>query len=493
MIMQFESIPDFYAQNRYLVKGLLGFLTTLLLSLIFLPKLASIASKIGLVDMPDRRKRHAGAKPLVGGIGMAMALAVTCLVFVPLTNLRGFYAGFVLLVIIGFLDDFKELKYGGKFIAQILAVLFMVYFSYVSLNTFGNLVGFGVVDFGILALPVTIFCTVGVINAYNMADGLDGLAGGIALTAFVAFGILAYLNGQPELALLAVAFGAALIGFLWFNRPPARLFMGDAGSLSIGFALVFFSIAVTQKVGSVVSPVTSLLILTVPICDTIRVIFARLRKGNSPFIADNKHLHHLLIRFGFNRKRTTQIIIGLSAGFALFSVIGTIMRMPDYILFAVFIGYGGAYTAIAISIRSLLTAKLKLKKKRVEQYIEGSVLTRIVLVLSMAAKIIRRERRVAIKVPVICKRGGFFIQGELIDLSMAGFSAKFNEEFLLSDMVQLELRLPKLPAGIAATAEVIRAERLGSGRKYGFRFVSISRPEAEMLRVYLDNPEYRLS
>src|SRR5664280_1201861 len=150
-----------------MLKELISFLVTFLLAAALLPRLASIASRIGLVDMPNRRKTHGRPKPLVGGIGMAMALAVSCLAFVPLSHLRGFYAGFVLLVIIGFLDDFRELKHGGKFIAQILAALVMVYLSGLSLDTFGDLLGLGPVNFGILAIPVTIFCTVGVINAFN--------------------------------------------------------------------------------------------------------------------------------------------------------------------------------------------------------------------------------------------------------------------------------------------------------------------------------------
>jgi UDP-GlcNAc:undecaprenyl-phosphate GlcNAc-1-phosphate transferase len=486
--MQPDATANFYAENRYLIKAVFGLVTTIVLAAIFLPRLAHIASRIGLVDMPDRRKTHAGAKPLVGGLGMAMALAVTCLVFVPLANLRGFYAGFVLLVIIGFLDDFRELRYGGKFIAQIFAALFMVYFSNMLLVSFGNLIGTGAIHFGIMAVPLTIFCTVGVINAFNMVDGLDGLAGGIALVAFLTFAVLSYLNAQPDLALLAIAFSGALVGFLWYNRSPSRLFMGDAGSMSIGFALVFFSLAVTQKTGGSVSPATPLLILAVPICDTIRIIFDRLLRGRNPFAADNKHLHHLLIRFGFNRKRTALIIIGLSAAFALFSVTGTLLRMPDYLFFAVFMIYGGVYTAISVSMRSILIAKLKLKKEGSEQYRTGSRPKRIMLVLATSARIIRRERRIVVKVPVACTYKWGNIEGELADLNAAGFSAVFVEKFTIGDMARFELRLPKLTSGLEVSAEVIWTERTSAGCKYGFRFVSIGGPEAEMIRLYLTNP-----
>ena len=488
--MQLESLSDFYSQNRYLVKAVLGFLAAFLLAFAFFPKLSSIASRIGLLDIPTRRKSHSGAKPLVGGIGMAMALGVACLVFVPLVNLRGFYAGFVLLVIVGFLDDFKELKYGGKFIAQILAVLFMVYFSHVSLNTFGNLVGMGQVDFGILALPMTLFCTVGVINAFNMVDGLDALAGSVSFTAFIVFAFLAYLNSQAEVAMLAVAFSGAVLAFLWYNRPPAKLFMGDAGSLSIGFALAFFSVAITQKPGGIVSPVASLMILAVPVCDTIRLIIARLLRRKSPFAADNKHLHHLLIRIGFSRKRAVLIILMVSVLLAVLSVAGTLLRWPDYGLFAVFVVYAVVYTALTVSIKKIVAAKIRLRNAGRRQY-DSSRFRSALLVIATAARIIRRDSRVSLKASVKGKFMGRIFSGLMMDLSNKGFSAIIGLEFAVGDLVEFEICLTGMPAKLEVTSEVVWTEKKGPDWKCGFRIIDISRPEAEFLRLYLDNPDLR--
>jgi UDP-GlcNAc:undecaprenyl-phosphate GlcNAc-1-phosphate transferase len=473
-----------------MIKELLVFLMTLLLAVALFPRLANIASRMGLVDIPDRRKTHIKPRPLVGGIGMAMALAVSCIALVPLSNLRGFYAGFVLLVIVGFLDDFKELRYGGKFIAQILAVLSMVYFSGLSLETFGDLLGFGPIDFGILAVPLTIFCAVGVINAFNMVDGLDGLAGGISFIAFLSFSTLARLNGQHEITLLALAFSGATLAFLYYNRMPARLFMGDAGSLSVGFALVFFAVAITQKQDSVVSPVTALLILAVPICDTIRVMIARLLRGKNPFVADNKHLHHLLIRLGFNRKRTVMIIVVLSALLAGVAIGGTVFHLPDYYLFGAFSIYGGAYTAIAISIRKILNAKLRLKKNS-PQHFNSSRLMSIVLVLATSARIMRRDKRVSLRAPVTGRFMDMKLSGILHDISMTGLSVFFENEFSAGDRIELEISLSGLPARLNVIAEVIWSERLGTARKYGLKTVKISKPEAKFLEIYLNNPDIR--
>jgi UDP-GlcNAc:undecaprenyl-phosphate/decaprenyl-phosphate GlcNAc-1-phosphate transferase len=474
-----------------MIKELLIFLTTLILAVALFPRLAGIAARIGLVDLSSGRKAHGRPKPLVGGIGMAMALAVSCLAFVPLSNLRGFYAGFVLLVIVGFLDDFKEMRYAGKFIAQILAVLFMVYFSGLSLNTFGDLLGLGPVNFGILALPITIFCTVGVINAFNMVDGLDGLAGGISFIAFLSFSLLADMNGQPELALLAIAFCGAVLAFLYYNRAPARLFMGDAGSLSIGFALTFFSIAVTQKQGGSISPVTALLILAVPVCDTIRVIIARLLRGKSPFKADNKHMHHLLIRIGFNRKRAVIIILLLSAFLAITAVAGSFLRLPDYYLFAAFALYGIPYTALAFSIRKILTAKLRLRRSDRGDLGDAGKFASMVRVLATAARIIRRERRIPLRAAVRGRFMGRAISGTMLDLGMKGFCAFIEHELSVGDRVEFEIFLTGLPAKLDIIAEVVWIGKARTAGRYGFRIARISEPEAEFLKIYLDNPDIR--
>jgi UDP-GlcNAc:undecaprenyl-phosphate/decaprenyl-phosphate GlcNAc-1-phosphate transferase len=472
------------------IKEILVFLVTLFLAAALFPKLMRIAARIGLVDMPTRRKTHVRPRPLVGGIGMAMALAVSCIAFVPLSHLRGFYAGFILLVIIGFLDDFKELRYGGKFIAQILAVLSIIYFSGLQLNTFGDLLSLGSIDFGLLAVPMTIFCIVGVINALNMVDGLDGLAGGISFVAFLAFSALARLNGQVEITLLALAFSGATLAFLYYNRVPARLFMGDAGSLSIGFALGFFAIAITQKENSVVAPVTALLILAVPICDTIRVMIARLIRGKSPFVADNKHLHHLLIRLGFNRKRTVGIIVALSAFLAIIAFAGSVLRLPDHYMFAVFLVYGGTYTAMAFSIRKILTAKIRLKKSGTGRHGSGRLM-HAVLVLATAARIMRRNRRVPLRTTVSSLFMGTKMSGTMLDLSMTGFSVLFDNEFSLGDRMEFEILLPGLPARLDVVAEVIWSGKAEGARKYGFKIVKISKPEAKFLEVYLSNPNLR--
>lgn len=250
----------------------LAFFVSFAIAFLILPKLTRIASRIGLMDYPDNsRKVHTMPKPLVGGLGMIIGISFSCLLFFPVSELRGFFAGVITLGIVGFLDDFRELNHRLKFLAQIGASAFMIFFSKTVLLSFGDLLSFGPINLGIFTIPMTIFCTVGVINAINMIDGLDGLAGSISLIGFVAFSIFAYLNRQTELMLLSLALCGAVAGFLRYNWHPSRLFMGDSGSLFLGFSLAFLSIAITQTNDSLVPPVAPLLILAVPVVDTITI------------------------------------------------------------------------------------------------------------------------------------------------------------------------------------------------------------------------------
>lgn len=315
------------------------FLMSFFFSSLIIPRLLHIANKIGLIDQPCERKIHARPKPLVGGLGMIMALSLTSLLFLPLTHMRGFFSGLIILTIIGFLDDYREISHYMKFIAQAIAVASIILFSNTVLLSFGDLFSTGNIDLGILAIPLTFFCVIGVINSLNMIDGLDGLAGGLSLIAFLSFAVLSYLNNHADLMALSLGLSGVVLGFLIYNWPPSKLFMGDAESLPIGFSLAFLSIAVTQGKGSNVPPVAPLLILGVPVVDTVIVMTKRILKGRSPFYADKTHIHHRLIASGKGKKMTLYIILAISLILSLLAVGGTILKMPDYYLFLVFAIY----------------------------------------------------------------------------------------------------------------------------------------------------------
>jgi len=332
------------------IRFILVFLTALFSALFVLPKLAHIAQRIGLMDHPGERKIHEDPKPLVGGIGMTIAATFSSLLFIPIGGLRGFFLGLSILLLVGFLDDFKEIGHNQKFLAQIMATTVMVYFSHTALLSFGDLFGFGSVDVGqtdILILCVTVFCVVGVVNAINMIDGLDGLAGGLSFIAFLMFAVHAFLAGNQSLLLLNLAFAGAVLGFLRFNRYPASLFMGDAGSLCLGFSLAFMSLALTQGDEARIRPIVALLILAVPIVDTITVMMKRIVRGESPFKADQYHLHHIILRYGMSRSGAVRLILGISIVLSSFSLLSSVYNVADFWLFLVFVLYFIFYLVIS--------------------------------------------------------------------------------------------------------------------------------------------------
>lgn len=345
---------DVASQSFDVLKVAIIFLSSFLFSAIILPRLSHIAEKIGLIDQPNERKIHNKPMPLVGGLGMIMALSLTSLLFFPLAHLRGFFSGLIILTITGFLDDFKEIDHYWKFIAQAVAVTLMISFSKTVLLSFGDLFSTGQINLGIFAVPLTYFCVIGVINSINMIDGLDGLAGGLSLISLISFAILSYVNNQMELMYLSLGLGGAVLGFLIYNWPPSRLFMGDAGSLSLGFSLAFLSIAITQVKDSHVPPVAPLLILAIPIVDTVTVMIERILRGRSPFYADRTHIHHRLIHTGRGKKETLYIILSLSLLLNVIAVGGTILRIPEYYLFLVF----GIYLLIYLVFRFIQERRL---------------------------------------------------------------------------------------------------------------------------------------
>ncbi|WP_167375003.1 MraY family glycosyltransferase [Prosthecochloris sp. GSB1] len=311
------------------------YLLSLLTAHVSIAGLTASAHKLKLFDQPDNaRKVHSDPKPLVGGLGIVAGVLVTMLLFFPVVKYISFMFSILLILGIGVLDDRYDISFKVRFLAQIAATaITMNYFRGMQLNSFGDLFGFGAVETGLLAVPLTIFCVLGVINAVNMIDGLDGLAGTISLIAFSGFAFLAWLNGMPSFTLLGLAFAGALAAFLKFNWYPSKLFMGDAGSMTLGFVLAFFSIEITQHPQGQVPPMAALLILAVPITDTLVVMTRRMMNRKSPFEPDRTHMHHTLLAMNFKHSGVTVIMGSISLFFTLVALVSTMMHVPEYVLF----------------------------------------------------------------------------------------------------------------------------------------------------------------
>lgn len=314
------------------------FVTALFASLTIVPFLRRWALERGEVDHPDGRKIHSRATPRLGGIAIFLAALFAMLVHVdPEPEVRGILAGGLVVFLTGLVDDLNRLSPRYKFLGQVGGCLIAMVVGKLYITSLGDLFGTGPVILPFwLAIPFTVFAVVGVINAINLIDGLDGLAGGISVIALASFLILALQDGNQNVMFFCTAGLGAIFGFLKYNFFPARIFMGDTGSLTVGFLLAFLAIALTQHAGNRVQPLIPVLILGLPILDTIRVMTTRILQKTSPFIADRTHLHHKFLNLGFQHRFTVIIIYGLSVFWSGFTVV--FHEVPQYFLLAFYLG-----------------------------------------------------------------------------------------------------------------------------------------------------------
>ena len=475
------------------------FLASFFVAIFMLPKLAHIARRLGLLDQPNHRKVHTRPRPLVGGIGMVLAVTFTSLLFIPLDGLRGYFLGLAILVLTGFLDDYKEMGHRQKFLAQIFATAMMIYFSKVVLCSFGDLIGVGDI-----AIPggmyviwiVTIFSVVGVINAVNLIDGLDGLAGGISFIAFLFFAIHASLAHEHTLMFLSLALAGALLGFLRFNWHPSVLFMGDAGSLCLGFSLAFMALALTQAEAGTTRPVTALLILAVPITDTLIVMFKRILRGQSPFVADKYHLHHIFLRYGISRSGAVRIILALSVLMGSLSLLQPVYGISDAMLFAIFAVYFVIYLASSFYIIGLLRYSLKIRKKRAGK-LSANYLLKLIFGAFDVFQIFRKSRRYAVDldIKVSDMRDGCVQRAQLLNISQSGCMVRVNGDAHIPAEVELEMCLAcggrtKL---INVIAEHLWVSNHEGNVFHGFRFAGFVDSDASCLAEYLEQIASRQS
>lgn len=324
-------------------------LLALALTVVLIGLLRPIAPVIGLVDAPCVRKRHDGAIPLIGGLTIYLAVAATTFFFAYWGARSG--SGLLVLglpiLLIGVLDDRSGLSPTARFAVEIVCCLVAAQYFGVRLVSLGELLPGLDCSLGLLALPVTVVGLVGVMNAFNMTDGVDGLAGGLAFLIFSALAILA-LEADSHVAWQLLTVSAAILGFLWFNsrffgRSRAVIFMGDAGTLFIGFAMGWYLILLSQGDKAIITPVSALWLFAVPLLDTVSVMTRRIRRGQSPFHADREHLHHIFLLAGFGVNGTVLIILGFQATFIAFAFAFIRFGIPDWIGFWLFIALFVAY------------------------------------------------------------------------------------------------------------------------------------------------------
>lgn len=330
---------------------LVALAATILLILVLRP----VAARVGLVDIPNERKSHRAPTPLVGGLAIFAGLGLGFFLCkdgpVPLSQreVYSFFGAGFLLVAVGVVDDFLELSPAVRFVAQVFAALLMIFGAGVVLNDLGAMMpGGGLLQLGVLAVPFTVFATLGVINALNMCDGLDGLSGSLTLTSLSGLILAAYTWGIPADTALLPILGTGIVAFLLFNlrllgRERASIFMGDAGSMFLGFALTWYAIALSQGESRALPPAAALWFLMIPIFDAVSMMLRRILKGRSPFAADREHLHHIFLLAGYSVNETVLVMTGVASCGVFVGLASIYFQVPELVVAGAFLLTGIGY------------------------------------------------------------------------------------------------------------------------------------------------------
>jgi len=309
-----------------------------ILIVLTMPVFIRLAHRFNLFDEPDEdRKRHNERIPYTGGFSIITAFSITALVmwfqdglgmipdqptnFVPLYLYTVEAAGVIFLL--GLIDDFRQLSFTKKFLFQFFAAMLIILGATKS-NLYPSV--FGTMESGVilnsLGTLISLFWIVGATNAINMIDGMDGLAGGSALISAVSMGFIAFWWGSSLLGILLLILAATLVGFLIYNKPPAKVFMGDTGSMFLGFALAISGwVLVDSAPTKFTNFFVPVVILGLPVSDTLLAFFRRIVTGRNPFSADTFHIHHMLKkRYGLTTRTTVLILYGITAVYCLFGI-----------------------------------------------------------------------------------------------------------------------------------------------------------------------------
>ena len=295
-------------------------ISVMIVTAVFFPVVKWIANHIGALDYPNERKVHKKPMPLLGGLMMFFGFLFGYMVFAPQsTQMLSILIGSFILVITGIIDDVKPLKAKEAIIGQLIAAAIVVFYGKILLN---DVTIFGLyIHFGIFAYPLTILFLVAVMNCVNLIDGLDGLASGISTIFFATIGVIAFLIhniGSLEITLTFIMLGACL-GFLIFNFNPSKIFMGEVGSMFLGYMIGIVCLLGFKGV-TFTSLIVPLLIFAIPILDTFFAIVRRIVNKKPIYEADKEHIHHQLLNMKFSQKKTVLIIYAVNILFSLASI-----------------------------------------------------------------------------------------------------------------------------------------------------------------------------
>jgi UDP-GlcNAc:undecaprenyl-phosphate/decaprenyl-phosphate GlcNAc-1-phosphate transferase len=323
------------------------FLFCTVLSALVVRKAISLALAHGITDRPGGHKQHDTVTPFVGGAGILAALLTVVILEVylhPEHTYKWLSLGLGSLIIytLGFIDDLLKLGYKIRFFVQIAVALIMVMVGGVVLTDLGELFPGLTFELGWFAIPFTVFATIGVINALNMVDGIDGNAGTLSFISFLLIGIMAFIAGDLSNFALAVALAGGVVGFLVFNlryaaQRRAKVFLGDNGSMLLGFLFAWLLIALSQEPSHAMAPVTAIWLFSIPLMDTMSVVIRRAWLRKSPFAPDHNHLHHILLHAGFRIEDAVFVIASIHFLMGGIGMTGFYLNIPEFVMLLGFV------------------------------------------------------------------------------------------------------------------------------------------------------------
>lgn len=350
----------------FIVQIMFLFLLTVILSVVFIYVASVLALIHNIADHPGGHKRHDSVTPFVGGVGVLIALSIAIIILIMdhpeyLWKWLSLAAGSIIIFVTGFADDIKQLNYKLRFLIQSIVALVMILGGGVVLYDLGGLLGGNSLELGVFAIPFTIFATIGGINALNMIDGIDGLSGSVSLVVLLLISLITYSAGDLPNFTLALALAGGICGFLFFNlryfsQRRARVFLGDNGSMLLGFLFAWMLADLTQASSPVMTPVTAIWLFAIPLMDTVSVMLRRVLKGKSPFEPDHNHLHHILISTGFRVEYAVTVIVALQLLLGTIGIAGLNSGVPEYIMLWSFLFIFAGYFYITLHPWYFITA-----------------------------------------------------------------------------------------------------------------------------------------
>ena len=296
---------------------LIVFAIALVVSFCLTPLVKKLAFLVNAIDEPDYRKVHKKIMPRMGGLAIYIGFVVAVMYWFPMSReIQGLLLGSTCILALGIADDIFHISAKQKLAGQIIAAAILIYFG-ISIDWLNDPFGRGYIYLEWMAIPLTLVWVVSLTNVVNLMDGLDGLAAGVTCIATITLAYVAYIQGLFSSARLAICLVGAILGFLPYNFNPAKIFMGDTGSMFLGYTFAAISIIGAMKSTAIIALAMPAVMLGLPILDTACAIIRRHKTGQPIFSPDKGHFHHRLLAFGLSQKQAVLYMYGISAGFCI--------------------------------------------------------------------------------------------------------------------------------------------------------------------------------